>query len=326
MNSTNSATFYYCNFNSDVIFIIGKFPSKAAYVFHFAACILSVIITLTTVVLNWLTLFTFWWTPKLQKNILLYLVMILSMVDGGTGILCYPLFTARVINELMETPNCWFRILQLNLFKLSSILSLSLVSAISIERYFGVIHPLIHRTQVTKKKLLLLLVSIWSICTFSFVAAVFINKPLNFIIATTTLLLILVTMYAYTRIGFAVIQSKIRREGILNANVGQEETFNNNATKNRKEKLNTLRQLKMSKSSFLIALCYLCCYMPTLFFAAGEANVSINSLRASAAPWGVLFVMLNSSLNSVIFFWRNALLRKETMNVLRNIRKKCFEK
>ena len=151
MNSTNSATFYNCHFNSDVLVIIATFPSKAAYVSHFAACILSVITTLTTVILNLLTLLTFWWTPRLQKNILLYLVMILSMVDGGTGILCYPLFTARMINELMEAPNCLFRYLQSNLFKLSSILSLSLVSAISIERYFGVIHPLIHRTQVTKK-------------------------------------------------------------------------------------------------------------------------------------------------------------------------------
>ena len=127
-------------------------------------------------------------------------------------------------------------------------------------------------------------------------------------------------MYAYTRIGFAVIQSKIRR-GVLNANVGQEETFNKNAKKNRKEKMNTLSQLKMSKSSFLIALCYLCCYMPALFFAAARANASINSLRALASPWCLLFVMLNSCLNSVIFFWRNASLRKETINVLQNIRK-----
>ena len=129
-------------------------------------------------------------------------------------------------------------------------------------------------------------------------------------------------MYAYTRIGFAVIQSKIRREGVLNASLGQEETFNENAKKNRKKKMNALRQLKMSKSSFLIALCYLCCYMPTLFFAAARANnASINSLRALASPWCLLFVMLNSCLNSVIFFWRNASLRKETMNVLQNIRK-----
>jgi hypothetical protein len=37
-------------------------------------------------------------------------------------------------------------------------------------------------------------------------------------------------------------------------------------------------------------------------------------------------VMLNSIVNSVIFFWSSASLRKETKNVLRNIKMKCIEK
>ena len=251
MNLTNSATVYNCYYNSEVFLMIVKFPSKATYLIHFAACILSVVITLTTVILNLLTLLTFWRTPRLPNNNFLYLVMILSMVDAGTGIFCHPSLTIRVSYELKDIPNCWIKYLQANLFKLSSILSLSLVSAISIEPYFGVIHPLIHRTQVTKRKLLLLLVFIWSIGTFSFVAAVFINKPLNFIIATTLLLLILLTMYANIRIGFAVIRSKVRRERVLTANINLEETRNKEANKNQKEKMNILRQLKCQNLAFL---------------------------------------------------------------------------
>ena len=324
MNSTSNPAFYNCYFKSDLSVMIVKFPSKATYVIHLAACILSVIITLTTIILNSLTILTFSLTPRLRNNILLYLVMILSIVDAGTGIFCYPSLTVHTTYELIGIPNCPIKFLESNLFKLSSILSLSLVSAISIERYFGVIHPLIHRTQVTKKKLLLLLVFIWTLSTISFVANVFINKSLNYLITTTIVLLILLTMYAYTRIGFAVIQSKIRRERMLNANVSREETSNKNANEKRNKKVRFLRELKMSKSSFLIALCYLCCYMPTLIFGTAKANLS-TTVVALASPWCLLFVMLNSCLNSVIFFWRNASLRKETMNVLRNIQKKCFK-
>ena len=254
MNSTESVAFYNCYFNSDFFVMIVKFPSKATYVIHLAACILSVMITLTTVTLNLLTVLTFWWTPRLRNNILLYLVMILSMVDAATGIFCYPSLTARLIYEMMGIPNCWIKYLQTNLFKLSSILSLSLVSAISIERYFGVIHPLLHRTQVTKKKLLLLLVFIWSICTFSFVATLFVIKHLKFIVATTCLLLILLTMYAYTRIGFAVIESKKRRERILNANVSQKETSSKNAKNVETRKLIFWGNLKCQNLAFLLLL------------------------------------------------------------------------
>ena len=61
-------------------------------------------------------------------------------------------------------------------------------------------------------------------------------------------------MHAYIRIGCAVIQSNVRREGVLNANVGHEETSTKNVKETRKEKISILRQLKTAKSSFLIAL------------------------------------------------------------------------
>ena len=305
---------------------IYKFLSTAAFAIHFAACIISVIITLATVSLNSLTVLTFWRTLKLRKNILLYLVMILSMVDAGTGIFCYPSLTIRMIFELMKTPKCWQQNVQSNLFKLSSILSLSLVSAISIERYFGVMHPLIHRTQVTKKKLTLLLVLIWSISVFAFVASIFIDKSLNSIITISCAILILLTVYSYTRIAFAVIHSNLKREALQNANAIQGARDGEDVKQNRKRKMNILRQFKMSKSSFLIALCYLCCYMPTFLVFGVLANTLPASIYFLALPWCLLFVMLNSCLNSIIFFWRNASLRKETMNVLRNIKIKYFEK
>ena len=62
-------------------------------------------------------------------------------------------------------------------------------------------------------------------------------------------------MHAYIRIGCSVIQSNVRREGVLNANVGhEEETSTKNENETRKEKISILRQLKTAKSSFLIAL------------------------------------------------------------------------
>ena len=299
--------------------------SSDVFAIHFAACIISVIITLATVSLNSLTVLTFWQAPKLRENTLLYLVMILSMVDTGTGIFCYPSLTVRMIFELMKTPKCWHHYVQSNLFKLSSVLSLSLVSAISIERYFGVMHPLIHRTQVTKKKLLTLLLLIWSISALPLVASIFTDKSLNSIITITCAILILITVYSYTRISFAVIHSNLKRETLQNANAIQGARDGEDVSQNRKRKMNILRQLKMSKSCLLIALCYLCCYMPTLIVFGALANTLPASISVLAL-WSLLFVMLNSCLNSIIFFWRNASLRKETMNVFRNIKFKCFGK
>ena len=326
MNSTESDFYYYCHVNLDVYVQIIKFPSSTAFVNHCAACILSVFIILTTVILNSLTVLTFWRTPRLRKNVLIYLVMILSSVDAGNGIFCYPTLTVRMAYELMERPKCWHIDVQAKLFRISGTLTLSLVSAISIERYFGVSHPLIHLTKVTKSKLLQFLVLVWSICALPIVPSIFIDGLLNLIPIITCALLVLIIICAQTTTGLTVIHASVKREGLRQGNLNPERTDNVDVRKSRKEKLHILKQFRMAKSSFLISLCYFCCFMPTLLVLGVMVNELTASTRALASPWCLLLLMSNSCLNSIIFYWRNASLRKETMNVLKNIKVSWFDK
>ena len=302
----NVKIFVKCYINSDAYSLVFRFPSSLVYIIHFAACVLSVVITLATVGLNSLTLLTFWRTPRLRKNVLLFLVMVLSLVDTVTGVLCHPTLTISLMYDLMNNPQCWIIDIKAKLFRIASVLSLSVVSAISIERYFGVLHPIIHRTTVTRGILLRLLLCVWSICAFvlmlSFLTS---GNPLQYFGTICCALLILITVYCYTRIAFAVILSRRRRHG-----------FNTDT----KDKLHFLKELRMAKSSFLIALCYLICYIPSLLILGiMRENLSISTIFF-ASPWCLIFLMLNCVLNSVVFFWRSTSLRKEAKNVLRNIR------
>ena len=68
VNSTNSVAFCNCYMNSDVFAMIVKYSSIVTYIIHFAACTLSAIITLITVILNMLTLLTFRRTPRLYTE------------------------------------------------------------------------------------------------------------------------------------------------------------------------------------------------------------------------------------------------------------------
>ena len=326
MNVTNSTAKFLqrCYINADVYTFVVKFPSTQAFATYFAACIFSLIIIITTVALNSLTVLTFWRIPRLRENVSMYFIMILSLVDAGTGFFCYPTLTISLIFELIHNPQCWIIDFQAKFFRATSVLSLSVVSAISLERYFGVVYPLIHRTKITKSKLSQLFVIIWMCCGIISLPVYFTENPFNLFATVSCAFLIIITLFSYTRIAYTILLPRMRRvtlavtDGSSNAEDG-DSTW----TKNRNKILQCLKELKMAKSCFLIVLCYFLCYAPSLIVLGGLRGKISNITNFYAKPWCLISLMLNSCLNSIIFFWRSAPLRKETKNVLKDIKLKC---
>ena len=327
MNKTNRTAYEdflkICNTDGVTILLVSKFPSSLAYATHLTACVLSIIVILATICLNSLTVLTFWRTCRLRKNISLYLVMVLSLVDAGIGAFCHPTQIISMIFDLMHSTACWTNEVQSKAFRPSTVLSLSVVAAISAERYLGVVHPLFHRTKITKSKLTKLLLLIWASCAVISFPAYFDENPAQIFTAISMTFLILITVCSYARIACTVILSKIRREKLTDEQPNAENPGSQTAKINRKDILHFIRELKMAKSSFLIALCYLLCYTPTLIVSAALRYKVPPLKKFYLRSWCLLFVMLNSSLNSIIFFWRCASLRNEAKNVLKNIIVKC---
>ena len=309
-----------CYFNSDEHQLLVAFPSSLTFSIYLSACILSAISSVITICLNSLIVLTFWRTPRLKEKLSLYLVMILSMVDAGTGIFCYPTLTLSLATDLLGAPQCWITHVQSRSFMFTSVLSQSIVSTISTERYLGVVHPFFHRANITKSKLLKFLLCFWLICAVVLVLDVFVHDALQFFATFSLASLVLNTVYAYTVIAFVAMRSKMRQwKGQIHGNSNREGENNNIQRKDLKAKLYFLKQLKLTKSCFLIALSYLMCYMPTLVLFGAMPKSLSDLIFFFASRWCLLVLMCNSILNSVIFFWRSAALRKAATVVLRTI-------
>jgi hypothetical protein len=323
-NTGNDDFIKICHTDGVTILLVSKFPSSLSYAVHLTACVLSIITILLTICLNSLTVLTFWRTPRLRENASLYLVMVLSLVDTGIAVICHPTQIISMMVDLMHSTACWANEVQSKAFRPATVLTLSVVAAISVERYFGVVHPLIHRTKITKGKLSKLLLLIWAICAVISFPAYFDENPAQIFTAISMAFLLLTTVCSYARIACTVIISKIRREKLRDEQPNAEGQESQTAKISRKDILHFLKELKMAKSSFLIVLCYLLCYTPTLIVSAGLRNKVPPLTKFYLRPWCLLFVMLNSSLNSIIFFWRCGPLRNEAKNVLQNIKMKSF--
>jgi ABC-type multidrug transport system fused ATPase/permease subunit len=304
-----------CSLNGEIYPLV-KIPSTLAYASQLIACILSIVIVIATVVLNSLIVLTFWRVSRLRENVSLFLVMMLSLVDAATGIFCYPTLTLSQIYSLMESTECWIYDVKSKLFRPTSVLSLSVLAIISLERYFGVVHPFLHRTKTTKSNLSKLLLLIWLCCAVLSFPAYFNKNPLQIFGTISASFLVLITLCAYARIAFAIILSKIRQEKLRDEYANSE----NSVKKTRKEILHFLKQIHIAKSCFLIVLTYFLSYVPTLVVLGGLRYILPHTTIFFLQPWCVLSVMLNSVLNSIIFFWRSASLRNEAKNVLKNFK------
>ena len=83
-----------------------------------------------------------------------------------------------------------------------------------------------------------------------------------------------------------------------------------------------LKELKIAKSSCLVVVCclvcYLVCYLPcTLAF--GPLNVQGTFEAVALKIYFFVLAVLNSTLNSIIYFWMNNMLRKHRINMAKRI-------
>ena len=126
--------------------LVNKFPNQFTLVNHVAACFFSVLNMLVTIILNSLTFATFWSSPKMRKSTSLFLVMILSGHDAVGGLASNSVFTVRLASEVFGTVECGIVFAQPVSTMVMTVTSLVTVTAINIERYIGVLHPMYHRS------------------------------------------------------------------------------------------------------------------------------------------------------------------------------------
>ena len=293
--------------------LVNKFPNQLTFVNHVAACFFSVLNMLATIILNSLTFATFWSSPKMRKSTSLFLVMILSGHDAAGGLASNSVFSARLASEVFGTVECGIVFAQGVSTMVMTVTSLVTVTAINIERYIGVIHPMYHRSQLKKGTLFKFVMLFW-MATGIALALSFIYDYIILVRFATVMcsVIIFFTLFAYTRIGIEVVVSERKRQNLSPSS-------GNDQCQRRKKHANFLKEIKLAKSCFIIVICYALCSTPVIVFIGILRDSLPDSYMIIAIAWCLNFVLLNSSLNSVIFFWRSKELRKEAKCLLKKM-------
>ena len=307
MNSSKDRTFFAaCEVAGNVYVILRQFPDEKYERYRIALLFVNCMLFLSTISLNGISIITIRKSYQLKSKVCYFVILLQSIVDLGVGVLGIPLFIFCLSSPFLPTSNCVLVIVVRRVTYFTCGLSIVTVSAMTLERYVGVLHPYYYETHVTKKRILCY-VCTFGLVSFSTLAYSFRDGILSRDISRGLLAFIFILiLLAYVRI-FSVIRKLIRSE----KRPACQNAENTNAFKRQ-----ILRESRHATSCFLIVICFVFFLLPSALSSVVFSYRTVDYVVYRG--WAITSMILNSSINSLIFFWTKTLLRKEALKTLKS--------
>mgnify|MGYP002803396122 FL=1 len=273
-------------------------------------CVVNVLLTFAGTFLNLLVIVSFWRSSACLRNKLCYfMIMVLSVFDFLVVITNHPLLILRLVfwlkemNDLLATVQIYEHFS--NVFIGFSVMALLVMS---IERYLGAYYPFFHRASLTRRRLLTFLAVLFLIpIIFTIIS---LN---NLVVSYSTVLIIFFVGIVFPPLLFFnyklfMISRKARRDVTRRCNNPSS------------PEMSTLHvNLKKISTCLLSVGCLLLTYFPAFIaFSFTENSKSENTWMAKF--WSSTVANANSTLNCLIFFWKNDVLRREGIKAVKALR------
>ena len=285
--------------------VVIRFPhTMSASVTAIITCLVSTLGFMTAVLCNTLFILAFARTRELRTYANLFLVS-LSCTDLLVGSIVEPLYIARQALALSGTDDCgvWVAYLTMALFCTgASFLNLTLISC---ERYVAIFSPLNYMYLVTKPRVLSIIGGVWLVwVTLTCVRFAGIPNRIVYLICFA----VIGSCYAITAFVYFFIFREARRHH--RRIVSEQQNYDPFAP-------SVARETKLAKTMAYIFGALLICYTPgMIILLIRTIKGDTPQLLYSFYPWAENLIFLNSSLNPMIYCWRNREIRRAVFRVI----------
>ena len=323
---------------TSISFVRGS-PSQAFTINGIVALVVNGILAVTGTLVNSLVILTFWKSPNLRNKTPFFLIMVLSIADLAVGVFVHPLFILAWTRQLSGMGDCTSKTAYIVATTLFPSFSAMTQCVINIERYLAIVHPFVYERRVTKGNVFVATLFLCSLSTPATITLFFDAKMQNKILMFNVTAVCLTTIVVYARI-YQIARQKRRmvpKPSMLSAERSPHERSaasldcgqttaagldcGQTTAAGKREKLRELiKDIKLANTFILIVVCAQVCYFPC---AIHNLYVYLNKSPALTVPlmmtgtWALTFSTIISSLNSLIFFWKNSRLRTEMLRMVR---------
>ena len=270
---------------------------------------LNIFFLVAGIFLNSVVIISLWRSSQLRKKSSYFMILVLSCFDLAGVASSHPVLILSTILWSMQTSPEEIKIVWVYASFLLGGSSMFALLTLSIDRFLGVTYPIFHRTSVTKKRLLFLLALLIIRLVLLSPLLYFYGRTFgNMLIALTISSLLVVFIFLNYKI--VTIAGAKRKEKSATPSTDCE------ARKDRK-----LNIKKISTCSLAVG-CFFICSSPQIIYSVWRFTSNTPSHHTQTRLfnlWSHTFFSMNSTFNCLIFFWRNSILRREGMKLV-----KCF--
>jgi hypothetical protein len=271
-------------------------------------CVVNVTFTFSGIILNTLVIVCLLKSSRLRKKLCNFMILVLSCLDLVTVITSHPVLVLQLVLWLNERHDLAAK-MNIYLHFTCVFLGFSLLALLvmNIERYLGVYYPIFHRTSVTRRRLLTLLAILFILPTKLIILSTN-DLVISFPVALIIFIAIVYPPLVYINYKLFKISRKVRRNNIMSSEV--------------KRKVNT----KSISTCLLVVACLMLLTISSSWYLA----LSFVSLKSTSKNvrlsfiWGNTIYTMNSTFNSLIFFWKNKVLRTEAIKLLKTLKDRLF--
>ena len=188
--------------------------------------------------------------------------------------------------------------------------SMCALFTLNIERFLALTCPFFHLVFVTRKRLVGFLV-FFSILARGLSPLLYINSTTTMIFNIFNIISFMLFLSTYANYKMLVIAKSKRVDKRV---APRTETSNE---ENRKKRIINLKNISTCS---MAVCCYFLCYCPYIIYLTFTRMTFGRSLYDNVLLfnlWASTFISVNSTLNCVIFFWRNSVLRREGMKIVK---------
>ena len=265
-------------------------------------CVVNVSFMVAGILVNSVVVISLWRSSHLRKKPCYFTILVLSTFDLVCLTITHPVLILWTVLWSMETfyeeiKTTWEYIsILLGAFALFALLTLN------IERFLALNYPFFHQTAVTKRRIVLFQALLMIILLFLSPLFYFDGKRIgNILIAVGLLLGLLALIYLNYKM-FTIVKAKKHDEKVA-------------TTLTCREKITKRRKLNFKSVSTcsLVVACFFFCSVPQIIYSALRvASVMPGSHKDVLLfnIWSNTFFAMNSTVNCLIFFWKNSTLRR----------------
>ena len=295
-----------CDLVNKKIVLISNFECRKYEINRISSIVILGILIIPTVLLNAVAVITIWKTTQLKKKPCYFIILLQSSVGLGVGCVHLPLLFVHSLAPFTNIDICTVAIVVKTITGLPTALSLVTLSASTIERYIGVIHSYSYKTLVTKRRIVMFVLGgvlmLLSICVASIFSQYLIIK---YVAVGIFAVFLIFTSFAYIRIYLVV--RRLSRSEVRPYEEGGEENM---------KRRRVLREMKHAMSCFIVVISFIVLLVPftlfPIFTHMGEMNFNVY------VWWSITLFNLTPSISSLIFFWRNKVLRRQAIKIVKH--------